>query len=256
MDERRPVGRWLGFATPALLLAMLEAAVRSGRIDAALVPAPSTVALRLAQMLASGELASPLAQTLALLAAAFALACLLGVALGLAMGRDAFVHGLFEPIVELLRPLPKPALLAPLMLLFGPGAAMKLAIVALAVFFPVLVNTVQGARGVEPLLLDVARTFGHGRLRTLWRVVLPAALPSIVAGMRIGLGLGLVLVVFAEMLGGAGGIGALLVDLQRTFRVAEMYACVVLLATLGYALNALAQVAERRAARWAFDPPG
>ena len=127
---------------------------------------------------------------------------------------------------------------------------MKITAVALGVFFPVLVNTVQGVRGVDPVLVDTARTFGHSRAALLWKVVLPSALPLVLAGMRIALGIALVLVVIAEMMAGTGGIGYLVIDLQRSFRIVDTYAWVVILAVLGYALNEVFVRVERRAIHW------
>jgi ABC-type nitrate/sulfonate/bicarbonate transport system permease component len=244
--------RWLGAATIALLLVALETAVRAGAVNRALVPAPSTVVQKLVAIVAGGEALGPLGETLALLAVAYVGACALAVALGLLMGRFALVHGLLEPLVEVLRPLPKPALLPALMLFLGIGTSMKLTIIGLGVFFPVLVNTVQGVRGTEPVLLDMARTFGHGRARTLLTVVLPAALPMVLAGMRVSLGLGLVLVVIAEMLAGTGGVGYLILDMERSFRVPEMYAWIVILAVLGWGLNALFVRLEGRVTHWSL----
>ncbi len=244
--------RWLGVLTLVVLIGLLEAAVRGGGVNAALVPAPSTVALRLSTILQTGDAWRPLGETLALLAAAYALGCALAVAAGLAMGRSAWVHGLLEPLVEVLRPLPKPALLPPLILFLGLGAPMKLTVIALGVFFPVLVNTVQGVRGTEPVMLDAARTFGHTRMHTLLAVVLPASLPMVLAGMRVSLGLGLVLVIVAEMMAGTGGVGYLILDMQRSFRVPEMYAWIVILAVLGWALNAVFVSVEGRVTRWSY----
>ena len=123
-------------------------------------------------------------------------------------------------------------------------------------FFPVLINTVQGVRGTDPVLLDMARTFGHGPRRQLLRVILPSALPMIVAGMRISLGLGLVLVVIAEMLAGTGGVGYLIIDMQRSFRVADMYAWIVILAVLGFGLNEIFVRLERKAIHWSLVTRG
>ena len=237
------------------LLAAIEAGVRAGAVNVALVPAPTRVAARIGEILASGEFAAPLASTLWLLFAAYFAASALAVGLGLLMGRYRAIDHLFEPLIELLRPLPKPALLPPLILFLGLGAPMKLVIVGLAVFFPVVINTVQGVRGVDPVLIDTARTFGHGQRRILLRVILPSALPFILAGMRVSLALGLILAVIAEMLAGTGGLGYLVLDMQRSFKVTDMYAWLVLLAVLGYSLNAGFNLVERRAAHWALARP-
>jgi ABC-type nitrate/sulfonate/bicarbonate transport system permease component len=126
-------------------------------------------------------------------------------------------------------------------------------VISLGVFFPVLINTVQGVRGTDPVLLDVARTFGHRPSASLRKVILPSALPLILAGMRVSLGLGLVLVIVAEMMAGTGGIGFLVIDMQRSFRSADMYAWIVILAVLGFALNALFVRMERRLIHWSYS---
>ena len=233
-----------------LVLAAIETAVRLGTLNAALVPPPTTVAQRTFEIIASGAFLAPLGTTLYLLFVAYFAASLLAVILGLLMGRFAAMYNLFEPLVELLRPLPKPALLPPLILFLGLGDVMKLTVVGLAVFFPVLINTVQGVRGIDPVLINTARTFGCGRFAILLKVILPASLPLILAGMRISLALGLILVVIAEMLAGTGGLGYLILDMQRSFQARNMYAWLVILAVLGYALNAIFLALERRVIHW------
>jgi ABC-type nitrate/sulfonate/bicarbonate transport system permease component len=243
--------RALGAFVVLIALGGIELAVRLGALNAMLVPPPSVIAQRTFDILASGAFLQPLAATLYLLFAAYFTASAAAILLGLLMGRFQAVYNLFEPLVEALRPLPKPALLPPLILLLGLGDTMKLTIVGLAVFFPVLINTVQGVRGVEPVLIDTARTFGYGRVAILRKVILPASMPLILAGMRISLALGLILVVVAEMLAGTGGLGYLILDMQRSFRVQNMYAWLVILAVLGYGLNAVFVKLEHRVTRWA-----
>jgi ABC-type nitrate/sulfonate/bicarbonate transport system permease component len=249
MTQRRS-SRLLGVGFIFLLLAMLELFYATGHGNRALSPPPTRIAARLVEIVLSGSFIQPLAQTLSLLVLAYAIACPLAIATGVLMGRLQPVHDLLEPLMEMLRPLPKVALLPPLMLLLGLDIAFKVTIVALGVFFPVVVNTIQGARGVDRTLVDCARTFGRGSGALLWRVILPAAAPMILAGMRVGLGLALILVVLAEMLAGTGGLGYLIVDMQRSFRIVDMYAWLVLLALLGYALNAVFVALERRFVAW------
>lgn len=231
-------------------LAALEVAARAGWINRVFSPVPSEVAARLWRILADGSFAGPLASTVGLLAAGYVAACLAGVILGLAMGCSRRANALFEPLLEMLRPIPKPALLPPLILLFGLGAPMKIAIVFLGAVFPVLINTIQGVRSVDPVLIDVARTYRCGTMGTVRRVILPASLPMILAGMRVSLGLGLVLVVLAEMLTGENGLGAQAMDAQRGFRVYDMYAWTAMLAVLGLALALAFEWVERRLIFW------
>ena len=247
--------RALGAGVILSALAAVEVAVRSGLVNPALIPAPTAVAQRLGEIIASGELFPPLGATLYLLFAAYFAASAAAVAVGLLMGRFRPLYNLLEPLVEMLRPLPKPALLPPLILFLGLGDPMKLTVVGLGVFFPVLINAVQGVRGVDPVLVNTGRTFRCGPLALLLKIVLPAALPLILAGMRVALGLGLILVVIAEMLAGTGGLGYLIIDMQRSFRVRDMYAWIVILAVLGYALNAVFLVLEKRVIHWALARP-
>ncbi len=152
--------------------------------------------------------------------------------------------------MELIRPIPKPALIPPLFLFFGIGVKTMLIIVVLAAFFPVLINTLQGVRGIDPTLINTARTLRLSQTALTLKVILPAALPMIMTGMRISLGLALTLTILAEMLVGENGIGFLILDMQRAFQIRQMYAWVVVLAVIGVTLNALFEWAERRAVPW------
>jgi ABC-type nitrate/sulfonate/bicarbonate transport system permease component len=240
----------IGTATIVALLVLLEAIVEAGWVKRSLLPPPSAVALVLWDLLASGDFAEPLAETLARLAQGFVIGAALAILVGLAMGYFSVVHDLLEPLVELVRPVPKSALIPALILFLGLGATMKVTSIALAVFFPVLINTIQGVRGVDPVLLDTARTFRHSQARILFRVILPAAMPFVMAGLRTSLGLGLVLATLSEMLAGTGGIGFVILDMQRGFRVRQMYAWIVILAVVGLALNAAFLALERLLLHW------
>jgi ABC-type nitrate/sulfonate/bicarbonate transport system permease component len=247
--------RLLGAVTVLALLALVEALSRAGTLNPALVPPPSVVAVKLWDIIRGGSFLKPLGETLYLLFVAYFAASALAIGVGLLMGRYQAVYELLNPLVELMRPLPKPALLPPLILFLGLGDSMKLTVVGLGVFFPVLINTVQGVRGTERILIDVARTFGHSQTALLLKVILPAAMPLIMSGMRVSLGLGLILVVIAEMLAGTGGVGYLIIDMQRTFRVPQMYAWVGILAVLGFTLNLAFVYVEKRAIPWSFAQP-
>lgn len=239
-----------GVTVIALVLAGIEAASRTGLVKTAIVPPPTEVATVLWRILVSGAVAEPMVLTLSILFLAYGIACLLGIGLGILMGYFQWAYGLLEPLAEILRTVPKPVLLPPLMLFLGIGTPMKLFIVALAAFFPVLINTVQAVRAVDPTLVDTARTLGHGTPAILARVVLPASTPLILAGMRVSLGIALVLVVLSEMLAGTGGLGQLIMDMQRSFKVRETFAWLVILAVVGFALAMLFDWVERRIAFW------
>jgi ABC-type nitrate/sulfonate/bicarbonate transport system permease component len=253
MTERR-ADHWMERALGALgilaSLGVLELAVRLGKVNSKIVPPPSAVLERSSEIVFSGVFLAPLGTTLYLLFTAYLCACAAAILIGLLMGRYVAAYNLLEPLVESLRPLPKPALLPLLIVLLGLGNTMKLTAVGLAVFFPVLVNTVQGVRGVDPVLINTARTFRYGTLAILRQVILPAALPMILVGMRVSLALGLILVIVTEMLAGTGGLGFLIIDMQRSFKVLDMYSWLVILAIVGYALNEVFVRVERRMTSW------
>lgn len=234
----------------AALLAALEAAVSFGMANKSFVPMPSSVFARAFDIVSSGQVVAPLAHTLAILSVGYGIGCLAAVVLGTLMGFYRPIYNLFEPLIELIRPIPKAALLPVLILFLGLGAAMKITIVALAAFPPVLINTVQGVRAVEPVLTDMARTFGHSSSTVLWRILLPASGPYIVSGMRISLGICLIVEITAEMLSASGGLGDVILQGQRMFRVVDSYAWLVIVAIFGFALNTLFHWIERRATFW------
>jgi ABC-type nitrate/sulfonate/bicarbonate transport system permease component len=239
-----------GIAFVLVVLAAIEAAARSGLVNAAVVPPPTAVGAQLVQIVASGVFAAPLLQTLATLFAGYTIGCAAAIALGILMGSIRAVYNLFEPLTEMLRPIPKPALLPALILFLGLGTSMKITLVALAAFFPVLVSTVQGTRGVDSTMIDMARTFGYRPAHILWKIVLPAAAPYIAVGMRVSLGISLVVLVVSEMLAESGGLGGSLIAMQHQFMVRQTYGWLVIVAVVGFTLNALFLRAEARITFW------
>jgi ABC-type nitrate/sulfonate/bicarbonate transport system permease component len=136
------------------------------------------------------------------------------------------------------------------MLFLGFGAPMQITAVALASFFPVLINTIQGVRGTDPVLTATGRTFGLTRTAITFKIILPAALPYIFAGMRVAVGLALLMTILTEMLAGGGGLGYLVLENQRAFRIRDMYAWLVILAAIGLLINIAMAGAERRFVPW------
>lgn len=213
-------------------------------------PPVTQIARALVAGFASGELVEVFGSSLYRMLVGYALGTAAALAAGLLMASVRWVHAALEPAVELLRPIPIPAIIPPLILLLGVDDAMKIFIVAFSAFFPVLVNTVSGVRAVEPVAINVARTFGYGRLRTALRVVLPASLPYILAGMRVSLALALIVTVVAEMIAGSAGIGYYIMTMQYALRPSDMYAAIFVLAALGYGLNRGFLAIERRILHW------
>lgn len=235
------------------LIALWEISVRAGFVEAESWPAPSSVIAVFADQERVAELMQELGGSLARMARGYAIGVIAGVLIGLAMGMSRPVHRTLELSFELLRVVPSPALIPPLVLFLGIDDAMKVAIVALAVFWPVMLNTYHGVRGVEPALLDTARTFKIPRRQVLLRVVLPAAAPLVFAGMRISLAIALIVTVVAEMIAGTGGIGFYILTMEHAARAPEMYAGVAALSVLGYALNRVFLRIERARLNWYFQ---
>lgn len=240
----------VGALSILLVLAAWELVCRTGIANIALFPAPSQIAPVLWQLIVSGDFAGPLAQTLWMLFIGYGIACVAGVTLGLLMGCNDYAYGLIEPLVEMIRPVPKPALIPAFVIFIGIGPGMKITTVALAALFPVLISTLQGVRGVDPVMLGTARTLGCSRWDTLRKIIVPAALPMILTGMRVSLGMGLALVILAEMLAAETGVGFLILDLQRSFQVRPMYAWIAILAVTGLLLNIVFERIEDRAIPW------
>lgn len=182
--------------------------------------------------------------------AGLAIAVTAGVAGGVPLGRAPRVRRAVTPLIEVLRAIPPPALLPAAIVAIGVGDRMKIALIAFVCVWPVLLNAIDGAAGLDPTLEDTARAYRIGRRDRLLHVVLPAAAPQIFAGLRHAVSLALIVMVISEMVASTNGVGHQILQAQRTFATAEMWSGVVLLAVLGYTLNALLAAIERRALRW------
>ena len=240
----------LGLGTLVAVLLLWELASRTRILNPQFFPPVTDILGTFVALWRNNVFPQHLAATLTRMAIGFGIAALLGIGLGLIMGRWRGVYDVFEPLVEFLRPMPPVALIPVLILLVGIGDEMKVIVVAFASLFPILLNTVDGVRGVHPTLLDVARTFHFSELATLRRVILPAALPQIVAGLRISLAIALIVALVSEMIGATAGMGYFVLQAQRGLRIRDMYAAIVMLALLGYALNWLFLLFEARLLAW------
>jgi ABC-type nitrate/sulfonate/bicarbonate transport system permease component len=180
----------------------------------------------------------------------FAIAVIGGVVIGMVLGRSRRARAATAPIVEFLRAIPPPALLPFAILVIGVGASMKVFIIAFVCIWPILLNTIDGASGIDPTLEDTTRVYGVEKRDSLRYVVLPAAAPQIFAGIRTAVSLALILMVISEMVASTNGIGYFILQSQRTFAIPEMWSGILLLGILGYALNAGFVMIERRVLRW------
>jgi ABC-type nitrate/sulfonate/bicarbonate transport system permease component len=242
--------RWPGFALFALLLLAWELSSAWKLVDPVSVPRVSAIVVSWVDTLQNGQLLRQLLPSLWRIFAGFGLAVLVAVPLGLLMGTISVFYRLLEPLTEFVRPIPAAAYIPVAILFLGIGNGMKIFVVFLACLFPILLNTYGGVRGVDQVLIDTGRTFGVSPIKALRQIVFPAALPSILTGMRISLGISLIVAVVSEMIAGNSGIGYFILDMQRIFRVPEMFAGIFTLGLLGFIINFAFLKIEQHVLRW------
>lgn len=224
-------------AAAVLAVAGWELLSRKGVLNPAYFPPASQVAAALAEGLSAGELVPHVAATLGRLVLAFLLAAAPGLLVGVCMGLSDPVRRVLDPYVALLYPIPKVALLPLMLILLGVGERAFVVTGAFTAFFQVVVNTMDGIRQVEPSLVEVGRNYGASGLRLVRKVVLPAALPSILTGLRLGLGLTLVTVVAVEFAIAKSGLGHVVWSSWQTLTTPRMYAAFVVVGFLGLLLT-------------------
>lgn len=243
--------RLSGICLVIVLLALWEMSVRFGLVQSLNWPAFSAVVVALILNIASGELTTVIGATLWVMVRGYAIGCGLGIILGFVIALWRPVRQTLEPSVDILRTIPATAIIPPLIFIFGLGDSLKIFSISFAIIFPMTLNTISGVVSVDTTYLQVARTFGLSRARTLYRVLFPATLPFIMAGLRTCLGLALVVTVVSEMIAGSGGIGYYLIQMQFALRPADMYAAIIFLAATAYLLNRLFVMWEARVIHWA-----
>jgi len=215
---------------------------------------PTAVANAAVKMIASGELWKYLSQSLIVLFAGLGLAAFFGIALGLVMARFWVVDLALDTYITALYSIPSVALVPVLVLWFGFEITAKTAVVFLFTFFPIVINTYQGVKNVDDRLIEVGRAFRCNE-RDLWiHIVLPAAVPFVVAGLRLAIGRGLIGMVPADLYTAITGIGYLISRYASTYRTDAMFVPIVTLGMLGITLTGLLRFVERRVAPWMHQP--
>jgi sulfonate transport system permease protein len=179
-----------------------------------------------------------------------ALATAGGVLIGLLLGMWSPARRAMAPTVDFLRSIPAPALISVMILLLGFGGTMKVSAIAFASFFPILLNTIDGVRGVDPQQLEMAQAYKVGRWNQITRIVLPGASPQIFAGMRVSLAVALLVMAFSEMFAGTDGLGFFIIFAQETYRIPDMWSGIIMLGLLGYMVNLVFVATEWRVLRW------
>ena len=258
--ESRGGDRWRSVATalafPVVVLTLWHFATYGRKFS--LVPPPSEVAKELWDLAFGGIYDDAYSQTLYvhLLASmsrvygGFGLALLVALPLGLMIGRIPFVRKLLDPTLQVLRPIPVTAWLPLAMILFGLGPKSAFFLVCLGAFYPILVNTIFGVRSVDPRLFEAASMLGCQGTAQFYRVVLPASLPAIFTGLRLGLGFAWVVIVVGEMTGVQTGLGAIIMEARQLSRTEIVISGMIVIGTVGFLSDRLVMLIGRRLLSW------
>jgi ABC-type nitrate/sulfonate/bicarbonate transport system permease component len=248
--------RILELTLPALtvvaFVAGWEALVDLRGIAPIYLPAPSAIVEYLLRMVADGSMGFNLGVTLLRIFAGFAVAAVAGVLVGVVMGMSRIAARVADPWIAALYPLPKISLIPLLIIWLGTGETYKIVISAVSAFFPIVISAYSGIRQADQGLIKAAKDLGANRRQVQMKVVIPAAIPSIFAGLHLGMGVTIILVVAAEMIGGSGesGMGYLLIHAGQVMETEKVFASLVVLAVMGALVIKAQQWIDRRVAPW------
>ncbi len=232
------------------LIALWQAVCELRLVSPVFLPAPTRAFGELWTRALDGTLWTPLLATTRRMVLGWFLASLAGVALGAAIGLTPAVRDLLEPTLEFLRPLPASAMIPVAILFWGLSEQMAAFVIAFGSIWPVLMSSIYGFGNVRVRLQEVSEMLGLTRLEFLWKIAIPSAMPDILAGMRSGLAVSLILAVVTEMQASLPGLGYEVFLAQRSFRSAELFAGLIMLGLLGVVINHGLELAERRILRW------
>jgi NitT/TauT family transport system permease protein len=211
---------------------------------------PTAVAGAFVELVANGQLLQATAQSLSALALGFSVSIVAGITVGLLMGRFRTVFHALDPFVTALYNTPSVALIPLIQLWFGLGLQAKVVIVILSAFFPIVINTFAGVRNTSRSMVDVVSAFGASERQVMTKVVLPAAVPFIMAGLRLAVGRAVIGIVVAEFFTALSGLGGLIIVFSNSFATAKLFVPVITLVVLGLVLTAAARALEARFATW------
>jgi len=233
--------RLRGVLPLVLLLALWQVAAPS---RSPYFPPPSTWWTSFESLSRSGRLYPALASTVLTFALGLAIACLAGGVLGILIGTSRAARRALEPLLEFCRGLPPPVIVPVAVLLLGYAESLKLLVVVWVAMWPILLNVAAAAERVDPLLHDVALSFRLGVLQSLRKITLPSIVPPLMIGVRVAVPLAIIITLLVEMITMLPGVGSLIVTAQRNFRSADVYALLVLVGLVGFALNIFFVVIE------------
>jgi ABC-type nitrate/sulfonate/bicarbonate transport system permease component len=249
VTRRRVLGLTLEILVPVLLLVAWQ--LYTVHAHSFKFPRLSTILVDFKKEWLFAHFATDVVPSLERIGAGFAIGTAVGIALGVPLGMVPLLRRLAIPHIEYWRAMPPPALIPiSMIVLHSIQNRQKIAFIAFFCLFPVLLNTMDAVRGLDPTLVDTARSYRVPWHQRVVRIVLPSALPQIVAGMRNSLALAVIMMVLSEYFASSSGVGYILLISKNTFQFGPMWAAIVLIGLLGYLLNALFVLFERRVLAW------
>lgn len=240
----------LGSILPVSLLVLWQVFGQLGYISTLLFPPPLTIAQAFAKLLASGELAEHLQISATRAALGFLLGGAFGLLTGLLVGMFRQTERALDPTIQMIRMIPSLAVVPLFVLWFGIGEESKILLIAKSAFFPLYINAFIGIRNVDNKLFDVAKVLGFSRFKQLVKLVIPAAMPSILLGVRLSLGLAWLGLVVAELMASTSGIGYLMSDARQFSKTPVVFVGIIIFAVVGKLTDSLVRLLERRLLQW------
>jgi sulfonate transport system permease protein len=241
---------WLSWLVPALVVVLWEASSRLGLVASQVLPPPSSVLETALGMAKSGDLFIHLGVSLLRALAGFAIGGAIGIVLGVLVGFSPLAQALLDRSVQMVRAVPFLAMLPLVIVWFGVGEVAKIFLVALAVLFPIYINTMLGIRQIDPKLMELSKVIGLDRHATIRRIILPGAMPSILTGVRYALAHAWLALVIAETLATTRGIGFLAMDAREFLQTNVILLTIVIYAIIGVVADALVRLLEARYLSW------
>ena len=251
-SRARMFARLVQLGTVVGVLVVWELAVVILAVNPIILPRVSVIARSLGMLTIDGAIPWHALVTLGRVFLGFAAACVLGVGIGLLMNRFLIARNIADPLIASLYPLPKVALIPLLLIWFGSGETYKFVITLMTSFFPIVISTYQGLRQVDAGLVSAARDLGATEWSIQWEVMLPAAMPDILSGMRLGMGVAIVLTIAAEMIASQSGLGYLLVAYGAILETEKVFAVLFTVAILGVAITKIHDWFDVKLVGWAF----
>lgn len=238
-------------AVPVVLLLLWETVSDTGIVDSYFLPAPHRVLEAAWSLLLSGTLIADVAVSLYRLLSGYVIGAIAGVAVGVLIGWSSLTNDLVDPLIQALRPVSPIALLPLAIVYLGIGDFEKIVLIAYSTFFPVVISTYFGVRGVDPVVIMAAKTLGARRRRDMLReIILPAALPHIFSGLRVSLGISFIVIIAAEMVAARSGLGFRILDAERIFELDVVYVGIVVISLLGLLFDAIFMRVRARFLPW------